>query len=49
MAKIITVRREGGSRVLAVTKIIPIEWQYVILTVKKQRNSVILVEIEKVK
>ena len=49
MPKITTIRREGGSRVLTVTKIIPLEWEYVILTVKKQKNNIISIEIEKVK
>ena len=49
MPKISAVRKEGGSRVLTVTSIIPVNWRYVTLTVKKQKKDMIFIEIKKVK
>ena len=49
MSKIKTIRREGGSRVLAVTDIIPKDWQFITVVKIKQKNSKITVILEKVK
>lgn len=49
MAKIKTIRREGGSRILAVTDIIPVDWIAVIVVKTKQSNNTVIVTLEKVK
>ena len=43
------VRREGGSRVLSVSKVIPKEWIAVEMVVIKATSDIITVKIEKVK
>ena len=43
------IRREGGSRILAVSSILPKDWIAVELEVVKQTKKVITVNIEKVK
>lgn len=49
MTKINVVRREGGSRVLSVTKIIPHDWLVVQMEVIKQYGKFVTVRFEKVK
>lgn len=49
MSKINMIRREGGSRVLSVSKIIPVEWVAVEMKVTRATSSAITVKIEKVK
>lgn len=49
MTKVKTIRREGGSRVMVVTDIIPIGWQAVVLVKAKQKNGLVTVILEKVK
>ena len=49
MPKIKTIRYEGGSRVLAVTDIIPQNWQAITVVKVKQKNNIITVTLEKVK
>ena len=48
--KLRTIRKEGGTRVVSVTDILPQDWLAVEITVKKKtKNNKITVEIEKVK
>lgn len=49
MGKINMIRKEGGSRILAVSNVIPKDWEVVELKVIKQTKKVITVNIEKVK
>lgn len=35
MAKICVIRQEGGSRILAITKIIPLDWKVVEMEILK--------------
>ncbi len=49
MNKISVIRREGGSRVMAVTKIIPEAWTVVNPTVIKSTKNIIIIEIERVR
>ena len=49
MTKINMVRREGGSRVVSMSKIIPPEWIAVEMQVTKSNEYYIIVRIEKVK
>ena len=49
MGKINMIRREGGSRILAVSSILPKAWIAVELKVIKQTKKIITVNIEKVK
>ena len=50
MGKIRIVRKEGGTRVISVTDIIPVDWLAVEATTKKTtKKNIIVVHIEKVK
>ena len=49
MAKINMVRREGGSRVLSVSKVIPKNWIAVEMEVVKASKSTVIVKIIKVR
>lgn len=49
MNKICTVRKEGGSRVITISKIIPEDWIIVELTKIRKTDSTITVKINKVK
>lgn len=49
MSKFKVIRKEGGSRVLAVTDIIPKGWTVVETSVRKLTNSCVVVKIDKVK
>lgn len=48
MSKINMIRKEGGSRIVCVTSIIPKTWRVVELTKVKEKDSTILVEFKKV-
>lgn len=48
MAKINTIRKEGGSRVLAVTNIVPSDFNIVNLSVIKTTKDAVTIKIEKV-
>ena len=47
--KVNMVRKEGGSRVLSISKVLPPDWIAVVLTVVKKTESFVTVKIEKVK
>lgn len=49
MTKIFVVRREGGSRVLSMTKVLPKDWLAVEISVIKKTDGCITMKIEKVK
>ena len=49
MTKINMVRREGGSRVLSVSRIIPLDWVAVEMEVTKAGKQTIVVRIDRVK
>lgn len=49
MNRINTVRKEGGSRVIAVSKILPLDWTMVDITITKSTREAVYVKIEKVK
>lgn len=49
MAKINTVRREGGSRILAVSNVIPTDWQVVELKKIKENSNTVTVKIIKIR
>lgn len=49
MSKINMVRREGGSRVLSVSKVIPVSWTAVELVLIKSTKKSIMLRINKVK
>ena len=49
MTKINMVRREGGSRVVSMSKIIPPEWIAVEMEITKVSPNFVIVKIEKVK
>lgn len=42
------IRKEGFSKVLAVTKILPLDWQSVNLTIVKQTKNSVTIKFEKV-
>lgn len=48
--KLRTIRKEGGSRVLVVTDLIPVDWSYVNCKIVKSNNNdnSITVKIKKV-
>ena len=48
MSKITLIRAQGGSRVIAITKVIPKEWQVVKIKVIKELNSSVTLKIDKV-
>ena len=49
MAKIKIIRKEGGSRIISITDIIPLDWQIVeVISVKKNGNFIML-KIERVR
>ena len=48
MGKLVTVRKEGGSRVLTVTDFIPKEWRYVEVISTTQKNGKVTLTISKV-
>lgn len=43
------IRKEGGSRVLAVSKYLPPEWKVVDIGVVKKSHNCITIKIEKVR
>ena len=49
MGKINMIRQEGGSRVLAVTKVIPLDWNVVEISVVKTTDSIVTLKVTKVK
>jgi len=49
MGKINTIRHEGGSRVIAISSVLPKDWQVVELTKIKGNNSSVTIKINKVK
>lgn len=51
MSKIITVRKEGGSRCLALSPYIPSDWEYVSVTEieKDTEKDSVTIKIDKVK
>ena len=49
MPKIKTIRREGGSRIIAITNVIPIGWQVVAVVKTKQKGNTITVTFERVR
>ena len=49
MTKLNTIRREGGSRVLAVSRVIPAGWEAVELIVIKSTKDCITLKVERVK
>ena len=49
MPKIKTIRKEGGSKIMTVTDIIPSSWLAVIVVKSKQKNETITLIIEKVR
>ena len=49
MSKINMIRREGGSRVMTVTKVLPLNWQAVDVEVIKTTSKVVTLRINKVK
>ena len=49
MSKVCMVRHEGGSRVLSVSKVIPVDWIAVDMTIVKQGKAFIIIRVEKVK
>lgn len=44
----IIIREQGGSRVIAVTKIIPKDWRVVEATITKQTKDAVTVKLNKV-
>ena len=44
-----TIRKEGGSRVISITHIIPVEWTFVELVIVKTTKDVVTLKINKVK
>jgi hypothetical protein len=48
LSKLLSVRKEGGSRVLTVTKIIPINWNYVTVESVKEKAGSLTIKINKV-
>lgn len=49
IADIFTIRKEGGSRVMSVTKIIPDSFKYVDVEVLKSEKNSVTVKINKVR
>ena len=49
MGKIKVVRNEGGSRIIAVTDIIPKEWKVVEASVEKTSDDFVVIKLDKVK
>ena len=47
--KLKAIRKEGGSRVISITHIIPTEWIFVELEVIKTTKNVVTLKINKVK
>lgn len=47
--KINMVRQEGGSRVLSVSKVIPVGWEVVVMRVIKQTEKSITIRINRIK
>ena len=43
------IRREGGSRVMSVTKVIPLDWQVVDIKIIKTTKNMVTLAINKVK
>ena len=49
MGKINLIRREGGSRVISITKAIPLDWQAVDIEVTKTTESIVILKINRIK
>ena len=49
MNKIKVIRKEGGSKILAVTDIIPADWEIVTTDVIKSTDKIVTVKIEKIR
>lgn len=48
MSKLYMIRKEGGSRVMTVSKIVPKEWLAVTATIVRKSNRSVTVKFEKV-
>jgi len=49
MSKIYVVRKEGGSRIIAVTKIIPVDWNIITIQINKISKNAIVLKLARVK
>ena len=49
MNKLKAIRKEGGSRVISITNIIPADWIFVELVIIKTTKDVVTLKINKVK
>lgn len=49
MGKIHIIRKEGGSRVISITKILPIDWQAIEMDIVKQTKTYVTIKVLKVK
>lgn len=49
MSKIKTIRKEGGSKVISITNVFPVDWQVVTIAKIKQSNNAIIVTFERIK
>ena len=49
MSKIHMVRKEGGSRVISITNVIPLDWRAVELKLIKGTKTSITIKIERIK
>jgi len=49
MNKIKAIRKEGGSKILAVTDIIPEDWKFVETNIIKKSADCITIKIEKIR
>ena len=49
MNKLRAIRKEGGSRVITITHIIPVDWTFVELVVIKTTKDVVTLKVNKVK
>ena len=48
-SKLRAIRKEGGSRVISITHLVPIEWIFVELEVVKQTTDMVTLKIKRVK
>lgn len=49
MEKVKVIRNEGGSRVIAVTDVVPKDWQIITISVLKEAKGSIMLKVNKIK
>lgn len=47
--KLLTIRKEGGSKVITVTKLLPPDWHFIEVEKEKEAKEFVILKIKKVR